>query len=124
MVVLVGLVFLGCGDDPVSPVDARAELESRGISYTAAAFLDSAYAGNLAVVKLFVQAGMPVDVTNDVGWTALHFAAYGGSLSVVEYLVGRGLDVNATNNDGQTPRDWAVRYSQTDVAAYLESVGG
>ena len=66
----------------------------RGIAYTERAFRDSAEAGNLAVVKLFVLAGMSVNTADD-GRTILHYAASGGSVSVVEYLVGQGLDVNA-----------------------------
>ena len=126
LMVLVGLV-LGCGDDPVPPADAwadaRAELDSRGIEYTSEAFLDSAESGNLAVVKLFVAAGMPV-IANDIGWRALLYAAYGGHLAVVQYLVGAGANVMARGDDGRTPRDLAARLGHTAVANYLRSVGG
>ena len=77
--------------------DARAELDRLGIAYTFAAFQESAFAGNLAVVRLFVQAGMSVDARDDYGGTALHWAAWSGHLSVVEFLVGAGADMDATN---------------------------
>ena len=72
----------------------RAELNSLGISYTAAAFVDSASTGNLAVVRLFVQAGMSVDTkwSSQYPSTALHTAAYQGHFEVVKYLVGHWLD--------------------------------
>ena len=89
MMVLVGLV-LGCGDDPLSPQEAaRAELDKRGIEYTADAFVAAAGSGNLEVVRLFLEAGMPVD-TDRYGDTALHEAAWQGELEVVKYLVGLG----------------------------------
>ena len=93
--------------------EARAELRSRGIAYTESAFLDAAWDGNLEVVELFVQAGMPVDAaTEDGGFTALYAAAAGGRLEMVRYLVGQGADVNATHKG-----DW--RFTALDVAAGL-----
>lgn len=176
MRLLVGVLVaavLGCGDNrenPVSPAetpadsteaagtdttaqvsltpaDARAALERRGIAYTADAFLNAAVAGNVEVVQLFVEAGMPVD-TNDRGRTALYIAASWGHLEVVEYLVGQGADVDRfalhvaalegklevvqylieqgadawAKYDGATPLDMAKAGSHTDVVAYLESL--
>ena len=125
MLVLLAAV-MGCGgDDPVSPADAaRAELESRGIEYTAEAFLDAAAEGNLAVVRLVVDAGMSVDATGSYGLTALHLAVDRGHLAVVEFLVGAGASLAATDNEGRTPRDLAEDEGHGAVADYLESVGG
>ena len=119
---LVGLVF-GCGgDDPVSPRQAaRAELDKRGIEYTAHAFVDAAGKGRLEVVRLFVESGMSVDATS-WGQTALHSAASRGHLSVVEFLVGAGADLEARDDWGQTPRYWAALRGHTDVVEYFDSL--
>lgn len=102
---LVGLVGLGlgCGDDPVSPLDARKELAGLGFDYTTEAFFGAALRGALMVVKLFVDAGMSVNTAVNDGSTALHFAAVGGHLEVVKYLVEQGADVNAKIDDDVTP---------------------
>ena len=88
---LLGLV-LGCGDDPLSPREARSELADLGIDYTAESFFEAAYEGDLTVVKLFVEAGMSVNTRagDSVDATALLAAALGGHLSVVRYLVWTG----------------------------------
>jgi len=103
---------------------ARAELTRRGISYTAEAFIAAARDGNLAVVKLFVQAGWSVKTAATNGSTVLHYAAWKGHLSVVQYLVGQGANVNAMNNVGWTPMNDARSAGHTAVVTYLESVGG
>lgn len=71
LLVLLVAAALGCGG-LVSPSGARAELESRGIAYNDAAFLNAARAGDLEVVRLFVEAGMSVNTASTSGVTALH----------------------------------------------------
>ena len=105
---------------------ARAELTRRGTAYTADAFVAAARAGNLAVVRLFVQAGMPLETVIDGDWTALHWAAWEGRLEVVKYLVGQGASLTATNNGGSTPLHVAVsgrKLRKLEVVKYLVGQG-
>ena len=123
----------------------------RGIAYTANAFVDSASAGNLAVVKLFVQAGMDIDATDRNSTTALfqasvedhlavvqylaeqgadvnlstplYHAASRGHLEVVKYLVGQGANVNATDHVGWTPLHHAAYSGHLEVVKYLVEQG-
>ena len=107
-VLLLGFAAaVGCGDDPLSPLDARKELAGLGFDFTVAAFYEAAVKGDLTAVKLFVEAGMSVHIS-DNGVTVLHVAALGGHLEVVKYLVGQGADVNATSDEGITPLMMAV----------------
>ena len=107
-VLLLGFAAaVGCGDDPLSPLDARKELAGLGFDFTTDAFFEAALKGDLTAVKLFVDAGMSVHITNE-GITVLHGAAVGGHLEVVKYLVGQGADVNATSDEGITPLMMAV----------------
>ena len=112
----------------ITTEQARNELTRRGIAYTESAFVNSALAGNLEVVKLFVWAGMPVTTTDrgDLNLTPLHKAAKGGHLEIVKYLVEQGAFINATTccYPYQTPKDRAQQYGHTETVAYLESVGG
>ena len=43
---------MGCGEDDLTPAEARVALADRGIAYTADAFLEAAQAGDLVVVKV------------------------------------------------------------------------
>ena len=113
---------LGCGK---SPLDARKELAGLGFAYTKENFFAAARDGDLTAVKLFVEAGMPVNIRGgSYVWTALIFAAHGGHLEVVKYLVKEGADVNATGRFGGTAWSWAAENDHWAAARYLESVGG
>ena len=108
---------------PKTAAEARAELTRLGVAYTGAAFLDSAAAGNVAVVQLFVQAGMSLETKDNVGRTVLIFAADRGHLSVVQYLVGQGASRTATNIYGETAFHYAASAGQLSVVQYLVGQG-
>ena len=78
--------------EPLSPAQARALLQERGVPYTQRSFLAAAGDGDLEIVQLFVQAGMDLNVQNpDENYdTALMRAAAGGHLDVVRYLYEQG----------------------------------
>jgi ankyrin repeat protein len=71
----------------------------------------------VALVKLFLDAGAPINDANDHGITALHGAAYKGANRVVQLLVDRGADLAAKDNGEDfgfgvssvkmTPLNWA-----------------
>ena len=135
---LVGLV-LGCAGDlerSVGPsavveedsgvpraktraeADARAELADRGISFRVSEFLDAAAVGDLSVVRLFVEGGMPIDAAFG-GWTALHEAARNGHLLVVEYLIDQGASLWVRTDSGRSVRDVARQGGHGDVVEYI-----
>ena len=128
---LVGLVFLSCGERPMpvqpaaveedsgvpraktqAQADARAALADRGISFRVSEFLDAAAVGDLSVVELFVEGGMPIDAAFG-GWTALHEAARNGHLLVVQYLIDQGASVD------RSVRALALRGGHTEVVQYV-----
>jgi len=59
----------------------------------------------LDAVKLFVEAGADLDVQNDLGNTALHYAAQTGATRIVEYLIAKGAKLDVYNYSGQAPVD-------------------
>ena len=69
-----------------------------------------------------------MDVTNDDGWTALHFACAIGHLELVQYFVDVcHVDLQSSSNrtkdvDGDTPLHLASRNGQLDIVRYLVSV--
>jgi ankyrin repeat protein len=57
--------------------------------------------GDLEAVKLFAQAGYPVD-TKDNDTPAIVSAARGGHVNVIAYLMSKGANVNATDGNNMT----------------------
>ena len=92
-----------------TPEEARAALDRLGIRYWEQTFRDSAAAGNLAVVKLFVDAGKDVN-----GWK-LHLAARSGHLEVVQYLVEQGADVGTLHG--------AAHFGHLSIVKFLVAQG-
>ena len=126
------VLVAGCGEDTkrsVGPSAAKVAsstpetvwtgLKADG-KYTSAgsplaAFIMAAGAGDLAAVKLFVQAGVDKEgqaIIHLAGIgrsrTALHAAARGGHRAVVTYLLGQGASVSSTDAVGDTPLHAAV----------------
>ena len=101
-------------------------------STTARAFVDSAGAGNLEVVKSLVTAGMPVETKveyyggrsslGEPSWTALLRAAWKGHLAVVEYLIEQEADVDA--GTAIFINGWALNMAYGESALYLAAEAG
>jgi ankyrin repeat protein len=49
-----------------------------------------------------------VNLANDLGATALHYAAYNGNYEIVEYLLQQGVDANVKDKGGYTPLGTAL----------------
>ena len=73
--------------------------------------------GHLEVVKyLLEKGGAEVNVKDNFGMTALHYAAENGHLEVVKYLLEKGgAEVNVKTNDGKTALDLARNSEIRDV---------
>ena len=84
----------------------------------------AAAAGQLALVRTLLDAGVPVDAPARHGNTALLFAAGKGHLDVVRLLVEHGADVNAKERFfGATPLGEALQGKYTAVALFLLEKG-
>lgn len=66
-------------------------------------------------VQVLLAAGTPVDIRDDEGCTALHFAADRGHVAIAQALIRAGADVNAQDNDGQAPLHYAALCAQEEV---------
>ena len=60
-----------------------------------------------------------VDLVDENGWTALHFAAGADSVETVRVLASFGVRMTIEAANGYTPYHWAERLSNTDVADEL-----
>jgi ankyrin repeat protein len=83
---------------------------------------DLARDGRTAELAAYVDAGLPVDLTNDKGDTLLILAAYHGHPETVAALLERGADPGRTNDRGQTALAAAVfKRSAESVTALLDA---
>lgn len=84
---------------------------------------DLARKGESEQLAAYVDAGVPVDLTDASGNTLLMLAAYHGHAGTVRALAERGADVNRANDRGQTPLAGAVFKDEGDVVAALGDAG-
>jgi uncharacterized protein len=84
---------------------------------------DLARDGDAATLAAYVDAGVPVNLTNDAGDTLVMLAAYHGHADAVRALVARGADVNRCNDRGQAPVAGAVFKGEDDVVRALVDAG-
>ena len=76
--------------------------------------------GEAEQLAAYVDAGVPVDLTNAIGDTLLLLAAYAPHPAVVRMLLACGADPNRVNDRGQTPLAAAAfRSSAAGVEALL-----
>ena len=134
---------------PLTPQEARRALSNRGIPYNQVSFIDAAAQGDLAVVRLFVEAGLSVDVQPYTAKsvlvstrvrptslshmraafypeegeqdtdTALMKAAGNGYLEVVQFLVDQGADLLLRNQQNQTAAMFAAAGGHLEVLKYI-----
>jgi uncharacterized protein len=70
-----------------------------------------------------VDAGLPVDLTDEVGNTLLMLAAYHGHAELTAGLAERGADVNRLNSKNQAPLAGAIFKDESDVIRVLMEHG-
>jgi ankyrin repeat protein len=124
LVAFVAVALGGCATvdnhDQDIAKNARKELALKGVSFDARTFIKEASDGNLDMVKLFVDAGMDVNVrSND---TALIAAAYYNRLDVVKYLIENGANVSY-GTYYIDPIVAAVRGGSVDIVKFLIASG-
>jgi ankyrin repeat protein len=84
---------------------------------------DLARQGDTDTVAAYVDAGVPVNLSNDKGDTLLMLAAYHGHADTVRALLARGADAGRANDRGQTPIAGAVFKGETEVVRTLLDAG-
>jgi len=96
------------------PADVR-ELATR--------VFDMARDGDAASLAAYLDAGVPVDLTNEKGDTLVMLAAYHGHADAVAVLAARGADVDRLNDRGQAPVAGAVFKGEDAVVRVLVEAG-
>ncbi|TKJ24819.1 ankyrin repeat domain-containing protein [Blastococcus sp. CCUG 61487] len=84
---------------------------------------DLARNGATEELAAYVDAGVPVDLTNTAGDTLLVLAAYYAHADTVAALLARGADHARVNDKGQTALAAGVFKQATDVVRHLLAAG-
>ena len=97
------------------------ELDAETLAFAHRMF-DLAREGQANELAAYLDAGLPVNLTNDKGDTLLILAAYRGQPGTVRALLDRGADTERTNDRGQTALAAATfRRSAETVSALLDA---
>ncbi|WP_372452636.1 ankyrin repeat domain-containing protein [Pseudonocardia nigra] len=97
------------------------ELDEETLAFAHRMF-DHARGGHTEELTAYVDAGLPVNLTNDKGDTLLILAAYHGHPATVAALLARGADPARANDRGQTALAAATfRRSAEAVTALLDA---
>jgi uncharacterized protein len=94
-----------------------------GVVELAGKVFDLARFGHTDELVAYLDAGVPVNLTNDKGDTLLLLAAYYGHGGTVAALLERGADHSRVNDRGQTPLAAAVFKQAADAVGSLLAAG-
>jgi ankyrin repeat protein len=94
-----------------------------GVIELARRVFDLARDGATEELVEYLDAGVPVNLTNDKGDTLLILAAYHGHPQTVGALLDRGADRDRANDRGQTALAAAVFRQSTDTVTRLLAAG-
>jgi ankyrin repeat protein len=75
--------------------------------------------GDTDTIAAYVDAGVPVNLTNDKGDSLIMLAAYHGHPDAVRALLSRGADPGKLNDRGQSPIAGAVFKGEDEVVRLL-----
>lgn len=92
------------------------------LAFVASAF-DMARDGDAVELGAFVDAGLPVNLTNEVGDTLLILAAYYRNAAVVDVLLARGADTARINDRGQSALGAAAFRQDEGIVRALLAAG-
>ena len=79
---------------------------------------------DLKYVEWMVEEGCDVNVVDEYGMSALHFAAYRGDIEMVEYLIDHGCDANRVDDYGVNALHLAAYSGYDGMVRYLVEVLG
>ena len=82
-------------------------------------FLHAALDGDVSTVEHLLRDGMPVNVSDEDGYSALYHATASNRTEVVKHLLHEGADVNRQDRGGSTPLHIAALYNYTEITKLL-----
>jgi len=83
----------------------------------------AAESGSVDIIKLLLDNGMSVNLTNTNNCTPLHVSAQCGNPEATKTLVERGGAINSTNKYGVTPLMVVAEHGKLEIICYLTEIG-
>ena len=94
-------------------------LREAGRAVSGDGLLAAARKGDVSLVTLYLDAGVPIDYVDD-GQTPLHLSCRNGHVEIATLLLDRGSTaIDEKDNDGQTPLHVACRRRHVEIATLL-----
>ena len=93
-------------------------LREAGREVSEAGLLEAAV-GDVALVTLYLDAGVPIDCVDDEGQTPLHKSCYSGHLEITTLLLDRGSTAIDEDGCGWTPLHYACDAGNLELATLL-----
>lgn len=106
-----------------NPAAARRQLTEKNIEFSVERFVKSIRDGNVEAVKLFLDAGMSPESTDESGSPVLMNAAIKNDSSMAQLLVDHGANVNSRTKVGESPLMVAALMGATDTVKVLLKAG-
>ena len=93
------------------------------IQQTGSDIFDAVQCGDVTTVKKYLEEGVPVDLTDEGGWSLLHHAAALGQVEVITLLREKGCRVDPVDNEGRTPLHYAATNGDIETIRLLTAMG-
>lgn len=101
-------------------VDATNDVISIHEKNPAHALLDAfSYQSSYDQIISIIESGIDVNLSNQSGLTALHYASASGQIVIVEMLLNRKADVNKKDSSGWTPLYYSIKEGHTGTSRIL-----
>ncbi len=94
--------------------------------YGGTALIPASEHGHVSIVKILIDAGVPVNHINNLQWTALHEAIVLGTgspdhVETVRLLIEGGADVTIADGNGVSPRELAASHGYREIVALIDA---
>ncbi len=110
-------------DDVWANAVTRRGLEEQGIEYSKAGFFRAVELGNEQAIRLFLQAGVDINLQNKAGWTPLMVAIFTSNESAANMLIDAGAKPDVQDARGYGPLHWAAYRGFESVTRRLLEIG-
>jgi ankyrin repeat protein len=101
----------------------RLETQRLGFTFTPQGFLNAVESDNHEAVRVFLSAGVDLEVKDERGWTPLMIATANGKGNLAQLLINSGARLIARDINGFTPLHWAALQGMSNTVVLLISKG-
>jgi ankyrin repeat protein len=101
----------------------RRGLEAEHVEYSEAGFFRAVESGNESAIRLFLQAGVDINLRNKAGWTPLMVATFSSNEHAANMLLDVGAKADVQDRHGYGPLHWSAYRGFAGVTRRLLDAG-